>query len=224
LLAAACLVLAGCTVVSTHPLSTPASSTIDRRLEGAFVGSHDQPDGDLSVLHLHYARKEGPPGKPAGVTPWLELLLLQHDPKDGLHGLAARALTVHLGRHDYMSFAPTGTFPASGRSPASLYPSLAWLAGLPKGYLLFRYEIGAFGQLRLWLADSTAMADAVKTGKLKGRIVHHTLQTGLKPGQGFDLYDVILTDSTDHLAAFIAAGDPKALFSGSPLVVQRLAR
>ena len=44
----------------------------------------------------------------------LDLLLVEHEPRDGLHGLTARALTVHLGRRDYMSFAPVGTLRAVG--------------------------------------------------------------------------------------------------------------
>ena len=36
--------------------------------------------------------------------------------------------------------------------------------------------------------------------------------------------DIHLTDSTEHLAAFVAASDPVKLFGGKPLVLYRLAR
>jgi len=198
LLAAATLLLAGCLPESKNPLSTPKTSTIDARLEGVYVARRDKKDDDLEGWHFHYrGAKVGANGQ-ARTTPWLEVLDIEHRKDGGLKGNAYRVLTTHLGGQDYMSFIELGS--DSGKGKASLY-SFA------------RYEVSWAGDIHVWLVNSGVLAKAIKSGKLHGTVKSH------KYGE-----DVLLTDSTERLAAFVAASDPATLFSGKPLVLYRLAR
>ncbi len=107
LLAAATLLLAGCLPESKNPLSTPATSAIDSRLEGIYVQRREKKDDDLAGWHFHYrGTKVGSNGE-ARSTPWLEVLNVEHVKDGGLKGDAYRALTTHLGGHDYLSFFET---------------------------------------------------------------------------------------------------------------------
>ena len=198
LFAAASLLLAGCLPESNNPLSTPANSTIDSRLEGIYAQRREKNDDELGGWHFHYhGAKAGPNGQPH-TTPWLEVLSVSHVKDGGLKGDAYRALTTHIGVHDYLSFFELGAGADKGK--ATLY-SFA------------RYEVNWAGDLRVWMANSEAFAQAINSGKLRGTVKHQ------KTGD-----DVMLTDSTENLAAFVAAGDPGTLFSGKPLVFYRLAR
>ena len=198
LLATAALLLAGCLPESKYPLSTPATSTIDPRLEGIYGARREKKDDELAGWHFHYRGvKAGADGQVRS-TPFLEVLNVGHVRDGGLKGDAYHAFTTHLNGHDYISFVELGSGVAQGK--ASFY-SFA------------RYEVSWTGDLRVWLANSSVLAEAIKTGKLHGTVKHHRF--------GDDIY---IADSTDHLAAFVTASDPGKLFSGKPLVFQRLAR
>ncbi len=197
-LAAVTLLLAGCLPQSKNPLSTPATSTIDSRLEGVYVARREKKDDDLEGWHFHYRGAKAGANGQARTTPWLEVLNIEHRKDGGLKGNAYRVLTTHLGGQDYMSFVELGS--DSGREKAPVY-SFA------------RYEVSWAGDVRVWLVNTGVIAQAIKSGKLRGMVKSH------KYGD-----DVLLTDSTARLAAFVAASDPATLFSGKPLVLYRLAR
>ena len=196
LLAAASLLLAGCLPESKNPLSTPATSTIDSRLEGIFVQHREKRGDDLNGWHFHY-RGVNNNGR-ISTTPWLEVLDIEHRNGGGLKGNAYRALTTHIGTQDYLSFVEIGGDADKGK--ASLY-SFA------------RYEVSWSGDIRVWLINSDALAQAIKAHKLHGTVKKHS------SGE-----DVLVTDSTARLAAFVAASDPATLFGGKPLILYRLAR
>lgn len=191
LLAAVSLLLAGCLPESKNPLSTPATSTIDPRLEGIYVQRREKGDDDLNGWHFHY-RETNANGR-ITVTPWLEVLNVEHRKGGALKGDAYRALTTHIGMQDYLSFIQLG--------------------GTTALYSFARYEVSWSGDIRVWLVNTEALAQAVKTGKLHGKVKTSKL------GQ-----DVLITDSTERLAAFVAASDPTKLFNGKPLILYRLAR
>jgi len=196
---AATLFLTGCGVESKNPLSTPGTSTIDTRLEGIYGQNREKSSDELEGWHFHYrGAKAAANGQPR-VTPFLEVLHVVHAKEGGLRGDAYHALTTHLGGHDYISFAGIG--PGGGKGQASSY-----------GFA--RYEVSWSGDLRVWLVSADALARAIKAGKLHGTVKHHEWLSD----------DVYLTDSTERLAAFVAASDPAVLFSGKPLVFHRLAR
>ncbi len=198
LLAGATLLLAGCLAESKNPLSTPEASTIDARLEGIYVSRREKRSDDLDGWHFHYRGANADASGRSRTTPWLEVLDVEHEKNGGLKGAAYRALTTHLGGQDYLSFIQLGS---TGDKEKSAVYSFA------------RYEVNWSGDLRVWLVNSGALADAIKTGKLRGTVTQHKTSD-----------DILLTDSTEHLAAFVAAGDPVKLFGGKPLILYRLAR
>jgi hypothetical protein len=202
------LLLAGCFPESTNPLSTPATSTVDPRLEGVYVAHRDKTDDGLYIYHLHYRGERGSVGGPPLVTPWLEILNINHSKGKPLEGIAYRALTTHLGGHDYMSVLELGSVTSSESGLAK--PAQAENARL---YWIARYEIDGAGMLRVWMMNIKAWEDAIKTGKIHGQIKPH------KEGD-----DVLVADSTENLAKLVTKGDPAVLFGGKPLVLYRLAR
>lgn len=198
-LAALSLLFSGCLPESKNPLSTPATSVIDSRLEGIYVARRDKKDDDLAAWHFHYRGENGANGQ-VRVTPWLDILSIELQKAGGLKGESYRALATHLGGRDYLSFVVVGADKDKGK--VSLF-SFA------------RYEVNWSGELRVWIIDQDAVAAAIRAGKIKGTVeVNKKLKTE----------NVMLTDSTDHLAAFVAASDPAKLFKDKPLVFYRLAR
>jgi len=216
LAAAVGLFLTGCFATSKNPLSSPATSMIDPSLEGVFVARQDKKDEDLSVVHFHYRREKSATGSATHTTPWLEILNIEHDKEGGLRGAAYRALTVRLGGHEYMSIVEVGSVSANGNSPASLPGGVKAKSTV---YQLLRYEVGVLGELRVWFADTTALQRAIEAGKLQGQVTHHNPVAGT-----FNTDSVQITDSTEHLAAFVAGSDPRVLFGGKPTVFYRLTR
>jgi hypothetical protein len=204
----ASLVLTGCFPESTNPLSTPATSTVDPRLEGVYVARREKSDDDLAVFHIHYRGEKGSAGGPALVTPWLEILNINHPKDKALEAIAYRVLTTHLGAHDYMSILELGN--VASPENGLVKPSAS---GTAKLYWLARYEISGTGVLRVWMMNPKPLEAAMKAGKIRGQVKPH------KEGD-----DVLLTDSTEDLAKFVTKSDPATLFSGKPMVLYRLAR
>src|ERR1700744_4421843 len=103
-----CLLLFACGPESVNPISTPATSSVDSRVEGVFVGRHEKKDDGLSVFHFHYRRDKSEDTSAVRITPWLEIVNVEH-PKDGALGAHAyRGLTTHIGTHDYLSITEMG--------------------------------------------------------------------------------------------------------------------
>ena len=202
------LLLAGCFPESTNPLSTPATSTVDPRLEGVYVAHREKPDDALSVWHLHYRGEKTAAGASA-VSPWLEILNIDHPRNRALEGTAYRVLTTHFGAHDYMSILELGnvTSPENGL----VKPSAG--GGGRQQYWIARYEIGETGVLRVWMMNTKSVEEAIKAGKIRGLVKPH------KEGD-----DVLLTDSTEDLAKFVTKSDTAALFAGKPITLYRLSR
>ncbi len=195
LLAAVCLLFAGCLPESINPLSTPATSAIDPRFEGVYQDSKDAKAG-VSYWHFHY---RGASALAKGVrrsTTWLEIAGISHEPKGGLEITRYKALATKIAGQDYLSFIG---LPEDGPKKSAATYSFA------------RYEVTWRGDLRVWLANESAFVTAVKAGKLRGKV------TSSKFGDS-----VTLTDTTVHLAAFIAAGDSHKLFNEEPMIFRRL--
>lgn len=196
LLAAASLLLAGCLPESKNPLSTPANSTVDHRLEGIYVARRDNKDDDLSSMHFHY-RGVTANGQ-VRATPWLEALQVDHEKTGRLKTSAYQMLTTHIGGQDYMSFQAIDKDKGSkAKAP----------------YCFARYEFSWNGTLRVWLINPDAAAQAIQSGKLHGTVKVRKYSK-----------DIAITDSTERLAAFVKASDPAKLFEGKPMVFYRLTR
>ncbi len=192
------LLLAGCLPESKYPLSTPANSVIDPRLEGVYAQPEKKGRGIAGYWHFHYRERRAGSGEPARVTPWLEVLTVEHSDNGGLNTHRYEALATRLGGHDYLSFLDLPDQPGKNKRLT---------------YSFARYEVNWRGDLRVWIANNDAFAAAIKASRLRGKVTHG----------GFSIDSVEIDDTTGHLAAFIAAGDPKVLFSGEPLVMRHLA-
>ena len=196
-LAAACLLFAGCVPESINPLSTPATSSIDPRFEGVYQEvrkDKDAQDGS-GFWHFHY---RGASDTAKGVrrsTTQLEIVGIGHEPKGGLDIGRYKALATKIAGQDYLSFIALSE---DGKKSAATY-SFA------------RYEVTWRGDLRIWLANESAFVAAVKVGKLRGKVTSSKFSNS-----------VTLTDTTAHLAAFLAAGDPGKLFDTEPMTFRRL--
>ena len=197
-LAAAGLFLTGCLPESINPLSTPATSAIDPRFEGVYQEvDKDKDAGNRSAFwHFHYRGASDTAKGVRRTTAWLEIVGVGHEPKSGLETTRYQALAAQIAGHDYLSFMELSQGGAE-KSPAT--------------YSFARYEVTWRGDLRIWLANESAFVAAVKVGKLRGKV------TPSKLGDS-----VTLTDTTAHLAAFLAAGDPGKLFDTEPMTFRRL--
>lgn len=194
---AGALLLAACFPESKNPLSSPAASDIDEHLSGVFAQRDKTGKEDPAYWHFHYHRTaSSAPGKFRD-TPLLEVMSVSHTRDGGLKTNRYLALATHLGGHHYLSFIDFSGTRTDGQ---------------PRTYGFARYEVNWRGEIRIWLANNNAFAQAIKTGKLRGNV--KTRKTG---------DDVELTDTTAHLAAFVAAGDPEKLFGGNPMVLKHLA-
>ena len=191
------LFLTGCLPESKNPLSLPSTSRIDQRLEGAYAQRNKDAKDDPGYWVFHYRGVRSKSGKLAGTTPWLEILSVEARKDGGLKTERYEALTVSLAGHDYMSF-------------IEIPENRAQTKALP--YSFVRYEVNWRGDMRIWIADNKAFAAAIKAGKIRGTVVHGKYGDTVK-----------ITDTTVHLAAFVAASDPKALFTGDPMVLRHLA-
>jgi hypothetical protein len=194
------LLLTGCFPESKCPLSSPAKSRIDGRLEGVYAQrSTDKKEKDPGYWHFHYR------GAPAAdnshtprTTPWLELMGVEPRDDGGLQTTRYEALATTIAGRDYLSFVEVSEVSAA-------------MTGREAPFRFARYEVNWRGDVRLWLADTKAFAAAIKSGKLRGTVVKGKFTDTVK-----------ITDSTERLAGFIAASDPKVLFSGDALVLRRV--
>ncbi len=199
LLATTCLLLAGCLPESVNPLSTPATSLIDARFEGVYqqIDKDKGANAARGYWHFHY---RGASDSAKGIhrtTTQLEILAVGHELKSRLDTTRYHALATRIAGHNYLSFIEL----KEGSKKPSFHYGFA------------RYEVSWRGDLRIWTANESAFVTAVKAGQLRGKI------TASKFGDS-----VLLTDTTEHLAAFIAAGDPRKLFTEEPMIFRRLAR
>jgi hypothetical protein len=196
LFVAGSLLFAGCLPESKNPLSAPASSLIDSRLEGVYAQRDKEGKKNIGYWHFHYRTFTAEGAKEARMTPWLDVLTVEPAQDGRLQTNRYEALATRLGESNYFSFVES---PAHGKKKV-----------LP--YSFARYAVNWRGDVRVWIASNAAFANAIKAGKLRGKVI---------PGK-FGV-TVELTDTTERLAAFVAAADPKTLFDGEPLVLRRVA-
>ena len=190
LLALFCLALTGCGPDSINPIVPLNHTAQDPRLEGVWMA----PDkNETTYYHFGQRRASGRDGK-THTSIWMDVVGVEH-PKNGALSTGGYAvLPAKIGSRTYLSFAEQKQ---PGRGPGSHFN-------------FARYDFNWKGDLRIYLADEDALADAIRAGKLHGKVKSN--QFGK---------DVLLTDSSAHLEAFFAAHDDPALFKGEPLVLHR---
>lgn len=194
-LAFAGFLLTGCLPESKNPLSTPATSRVDLRLNGVYAEQKEEKGADPAYWHFHYRGASAGKDQQPRVTTKVEIIGVSHQATGGLDGARYHAYATRLGDRDYLSFVEEKK------------------NGTTENYSFARYEVNWRGDLRLWLLDNDAVAAAIKSGKLRGQV--RTSRFGT---------DVLLSESTARLAAFVAAHDPALLFTKKPLVFRRIAR
>ena len=195
LFAVACLFLAGCFPESKNPLSSPADSLYDAHLEGDY---REVDKNGTAFWHFRYRRENHGKNREHEISPWIDLACVSYSKDSSLGRQGYEVLATEIAGRKYLSFRPVPYVGSQKR---------------PIWYGFARYEVNWRGDLRIWLARESAFVAAVEAGKLSGRVTR---------GQYFPSAE--LTDTTEHLAAFVAAGNPQDLFDGEPMVLRRIAR
>jgi hypothetical protein len=130
-----------------------------------------------------------------GAVAWVDVVGVEH-PKDGtLQTQCYGVLPARIGSHTYLSFVPQSALGAKVRHGK---------------FFFARYDFDWMGRLRIYMADEDALVKAVRAGKLHGTV--KSSQYGSS---------VTLTDTSAHIAAFVAASDDRELFGGKPMVLRR---
>lgn len=182
-------------IAGCYPESTnPLSGPAASLFDERLPGVYEQRDAEEKTFwHFRYRVVPVKGQAEDESIPRLEVVRVGHlKSNGGLETDRFDALATRIGSRNYFSFIELKD--GSGKAP-------------PVTYGLARYEVNWLGEVRVWMASKTAFAEAVKSGQLKGKVAGDS---------------VALTDSTERLAAFVAAADPKKLFNGEPLVLGRL--
>ncbi|MEI6714953.1 MAG: hypothetical protein WCO60_14440 [Verrucomicrobiota bacterium] len=195
LLAVACLFFTGCLPESKNPLSSPADSFYDAHLEGDYREVSRDVDKDGPSFYHFRYRRE-------------------NHGKNHEHEISPWIDVAHVGYSKNESLGRGAFKVLATQIAGQKYLSFMVTNDCPKKppvrYGFARYEVNWRGDLCIWLASNSAFGTAVEAGKLSGK------KNGV---------DVELTDTTEHLAAFVAAGNPQDLFGGKPtFVLRRIAR
>jgi hypothetical protein len=127
-------------------------------------------------------------------SPWIDVLGVDHPERAGdLTTTKSRMLPAKIGDRSYLSYAEM----KPGR-PAATFEFL-------------RYDFDWRGRLRMWPAEEQPFIDAVRTGKLRGTVT----------GKGSSA-SVVLTDTSERIAAFVAATGDAKLFRSEPLMLKKV--
>ena len=182
LFAAAAMLFGACYPESKNPIAPSMMNVDDPTLEGTWCAR----DKDQTVFyHMHHSDKD--------LRGTMHIIGVEV-PKSGSKMTQApmELITARIAGMSVLSFRNTG--PKENKT-----------------YGFMRYEFDWRGRLKLWMADDNVFADAVLTGKLRGKA---------KKGQ-FGT-DVTLTDTSERIAAFIATQAGKSAFSGDPLIMEKV--
>jgi hypothetical protein len=191
LLAAVCVLLTGCLPESVNPIAPLSMSIQEPRLEGIWHGLPGK-DEKFSPAYYHFHLRWAANGQIR--SPWIDALGIEHPNREGdMTTTKIRMLPAKIGNRTYFSYAEV-----KANDPSPHFDFL-------------RYDFDWMGRLRIWPAEEQPFIDAVRAGKLRGKV----------SGQGSSA-NVVLTDSSEHIAAFIAATDGAKLFRSEPLVFKRV--
>jgi hypothetical protein len=184
------LFLCGCAnMTSVHPLSAREKAVPDERLEGFWMETVKDKSGNYPIyLYLTYG-KDG--------QGWLHTF---GSGDKGLQTWQCNFFTTRTAKHCYLDLSHCisrdggdVTVDRSGE------------------YSFVEYRLTWLGKLELCAPDIDAFADAVRAGKLKGKVVDNSNQLG-------GSVDVDLRDPSGHILSFIEGGAPNELFSPALLL------
>lgn len=117
-----------------------------------------------------------------------DFLFVQTKPGYGIRSWYGSLFTTDLGNHSFASIKPIS---GDGKELSKAYDF----------YLIVYYKIDKEGRLTWSLADPSAFAEAVNARKVKGQVNSAGPDT-----------QVLLSASTQELAAFLKESEPKKLF------------
>jgi hypothetical protein len=182
-LAFGALLLAGCVPTSENPIAAK-SGAADPALAGTWHGKTD----DGTPLYIHFL-----PTKDGAFTALLIPETGEPPEKaDKADWSVFRIVTAEVKGTRYIS----ALWDLDGGKPVEAHE---------KGYHLMRYAIGADGSLRIFMVDEAKLIQAVKDGKVEGKVEG---EGSTAPGSG----DVRLTASSEKLIKFLKRAKPEDLF------------
>lgn len=175
----AVLLLVGCYVEFENPLPPAADLKADRELVGSWTVN--RPDGE-AYLHV-YARSNG----------WIDLFFITRESEDRMDVVQREGYTARVGDTRVLCVSP-GPQKGEGREK--------------EGWMLFPYEIGPDGSLRIWDLEVPAFEKLVESRQLTGEV------TGSKRTRG-----VKVRSSSDELQAFFSKHGIKPFAGEDPWMV-----
>lgn len=179
-----CALLVGCLPESRNPIASPRDSFLDARLEGAWAAR----DGSGPFDYYHFQHKK--------TAPWMRIVGVSPNETKGLSVVTYDALSARIGSQTYLSFR------AISEDTTAVHAAFSFA----------RYDFDWLGRLRIYpLVSETELADAVRTGKLRGTVKGTRSSPTVK-----------LTDTSSRIAAFIAASDAMGLFNSDPMVMRKV--
>ena len=127
-----------------------------------------------------------------------------------LHFVSGKATTMDLVEVDHEKSGDAHTsiytmFPTV--IDGQRYMNIREKGGGDKPYYFARYSLSKNGTLTIWLMSENPVAKAVKAGKLAGKV------TVKDSGEKAQERDVVLTATTESLAAYVRKADPDVLFA-----------
>ena len=173
--------LGACIPTSENPVLTP-DSKLDKSLSGAWRGTLE--DGGL--VYLHFMRSKENTLK--------AVLITRENPQD-----AERA-----DEGEWATFTLVTAEVAGTRYMSVLfdYDDGEAVTGETRGYHLQRYAIADDGTLTIYSVDGEALAKAVESGKLQGKVDRDQFST-----------DVRVTTPSEGLVAYLKSIEPATLFN-----------
>jgi hypothetical protein len=188
LVIAACALLSGCLPESVNPIAPPSMSVTEPRLEGVWHALPGKGEKTSSAYyHFHLSRTAD--GRVR--SPWVDAVGIEYR-NDDISTTDISILPARIGTRTYLSYAEVK-------------------AGSPQRFNFLRYDFDWRGRLRIWPAEDQPFVEAVRAGKLRGKV----------KGTGSNA-SALLTDTSEHIAAFVAAAGDAKLFRSDPLVLQRM--
>ncbi len=182
LFAATAMLFGACYPESKNPIAPSLMNVDDSTLEGTWcVREKDQ----TVFYHMHHSDKD--------IRGFMSVLGVEVPKNDGkmTHG-PMELITARIAGMNVLSFRNTG--PKENKT-----------------FGFMRYEIDWRGRLKLWMASEGVFADAVSTGKLRGKVKKNQFGS-----------DVTLSDTSERIAAFVATQGGKSAFGGEPLVMEKV--
>jgi hypothetical protein len=181
-----CLLLSSCGG-SKNPLSDPMKAKPDAQLVGIW-----RTKDSSGVEYVHVGRAGGK--LPQGI---MHSVSVTHN-HDGTLGQSGEWLvfSTNIDKNHYLNV----VWPKDTDKGIAQLVKEGWKPNLVHGYCLVRYEVQG-DALSIWIMDKNAQRRVIQAGKIKGTV---------------DKDSAMFTDTTENLAAMLAAPENADLFKKEP--------